>query len=143
MRDKNKMSNMRTLFWMASLILIVVIGGIVGCRYWGDISFLAGSTLATSIITFFGFLMLGAGVNKNDPLNDRNLRFAIASSVVITYLVVVGMCTFFVKMDKMPQITSVLLTSFTSMVGIVVAFYFGASAYSEIRIKNADKKETG
>jgi hypothetical protein len=136
-----KMSKTRTLFWMASLVFIVVITGFVGCRYRHDITFLAGSTVATSIITFFGFLILGAGADQGRPLNERNLRFAIAGSVVITYLVVVGMGIFFIKASEMPEIASSLLTSFTSIVGVVVAFYFGASAYTEMRTKDAEKKK--
>lgn len=135
------MSNIRILFWMAFLIFIVVIGGFVGCRYWGNIVFLAASTVTTSIITFFGFLILGVGIGQNGSLNERNLRFAITSSVVITYLVVVGMGIFFVTNNKIPEIASTLLTSFTSIVGVIVAFYFGASAYTEILTKNAEKKE--
>jgi len=48
---------------------------------------------------------------------------------------------FFVTNNKMPEIASTLLTNFTSIVGVIVAFYFGASAYTEIRTKNAEKKE--
>jgi hypothetical protein len=135
------MSNVRTIFLTASLIFIAVIGGFVGCRYWGNISFLAGSTVATSIISFFGFLIVGMESDQSKRLNERNLRFAIASSVVITYLVVVGMGIFFVNAGKMPEIANSLLTSFTSIVGIVVAFFFGASAYTEMRIKKVEKEQ--
>ena len=50
------------------------------------------------------------------------------------YLVLVGMVAYFANGDafgKLLPITETMLASFTATIGVVIAFYFGASAYIE------------
>ena len=95
---------------------------------------LAFCVIAAALITFFWFLSR----SKNDAasqLNDGVLRKAIAASIVVEYIVLVGTFAFWgdSTVAQLPPMTALLVPSFTSIVGIVIAFYFGASAYVEAR----------
>jgi hypothetical protein len=61
--------------------------------------------------------------------SDERLRSAIAASATLTYLVLVGTVGLFTTGGQIPPISQMLLTSFTATVGVIIAFYFGASAY--------------
>lgn len=96
-----------------------------------------GIAVLTSGIFVF-FLLLS---RPSSDSNETKLRSAIAGGVVVQYLVLVGTVAFFEQGPKqLPPITQTLITSFTSIVGIVIAFYFGSSAYVEARRKR--KKST-
>jgi uncharacterized membrane protein (DUF485 family) len=92
-----------------------------------DIS-LSLALVATAIITFFGFLWR----SEDPPGNEEDMRTAITVSIVTVYLVLIGLVAFLPEEPnqvQLPAITNTMLTSFTAIVGIVVPFYFGASAY--------------
>ena len=68
------------------------------------------------------------------------MRSATAGTVVIIYLVLISTFTFYFvgpQAGELLPITATLVTNFTTVVGIVVAFYFGVSGYVQTR-----KKET-
>ena len=72
------------------------------------------------------------------------MRFAIAGSIVIEYIVLVGIVGFFKEgPEELPIITQIILSNFTSVVGVVIAFYFGSSAYLQARQKQGKDGEDG
>jgi hypothetical protein len=85
---------------------------------------------AVAIVSFFGLYKLSLPSEETAQDREASLRFAIAGSIVIEYLVLVGIVAFFKQgPDELPPITNTLITSFTTIVGVVIAFYFGSSAY--------------
>lgn len=99
----------------------------------GHVSFLSLAVVAVAIITFFGVLALERTPGAHDAFCERALRRATTVSVLIVYLVTVGTVTFFRGRTEVPEVTGTFLASFTATVGIVVAFFFGSSAYLESR----------
>lgn len=86
----------------------------------------------TALIAFFGFLWLGIQQQSTKTLTDRSMRTALAAATVLSYLVLVGMGVWFPKTANETSTTGdALLTNFTTIVGVIVAFYFGSSAYIE------------
>jgi hypothetical protein len=73
----------------------------------------------------------------NDPgTADAALRSAIAIAVIVPYLVLVSIVAFFppaVEGDRLSAITQPLITSFTTVVSVVIGFYFGSSALVQIQ----------
>jgi hypothetical protein len=67
--------------------------------------------------------------------SPEHIRAKIAVSIVVEYMVMVGIVAFFHGWgnDPVPQVTQTLITNFTSIVGVVIAFFFGTSAYIERR----------
>jgi protein-S-isoprenylcysteine O-methyltransferase Ste14 len=62
--------------------------------------------------------------------NPSQVRAAIAISIVVEYLVLVGIVAFFAHgAEQLPAITQTLVTNFTTVVGVVIAFFFGSSVY--------------
>jgi hypothetical protein len=63
------------------------------------------------------------------------MRHAIAAAILATYIDIVGSVAFFKAVEKtdQPEITQTMLTSFTAIVGIVIPFYFGSSAYIRVQ----------
>lgn len=63
---------------------------------------------------------------------EASLRSAIAAAIVVQYLTLVSIVAFFGGSPdnaQLPAITQTLISSFTTIVGVVIAFYFGSSAY--------------
>jgi hypothetical protein len=70
-----------------------------------------------------------------------HIRATIAVSIVTEYMVLVGVVAFFHGWSDAttPAVTQTLVTNFTSIVGVVVAFFFGASAYVQTRDARSQK----
>ena len=99
----------------------------------GHLSFLSLAVAAVAVITFFGLLILERKPGAAGTLNEGAIRRAIAVAFVTVYLVLLGVVAFFQGDWKSPEVTTTLLGSFTATVGVVVAFFFGSSAYLEAR----------
>jgi hypothetical protein len=101
---------------------------------------------ATGVMAFFGLLAVFTET-KTETVSDATMRSAVAGALVIMYMVVVGFGIFTgVNYGGMSAMAQSLMTSFTSIVGIAVAFYFGSSAYVQgiqSRKKNIDEKSEG
>src|SRR5262245_46059125 len=102
-----------------SLLGIGVFGS-WGYRNPGWLSFALGSI---ALATFFWFLQ---DAKQPDVDRDQTMQRAIAGTVVLVYVLLITTYSFYVSSDPVPPITSMLLTSFTTTVGVIVAFYFGS-----------------
>ena len=124
------MFNKKRLFIVAALILIIVTLSIfLGYSLIGRKS-LSIMLIMVGVVTFFGFL------TGTESVDERSMRIAIAASVVMVYIVLLATVIFWVEIPddpktKLPDITQTMLTHFTTIMGVVMAFYFGASAYIE------------
>ena len=106
-----------------------------------DSVFLNITVICVALVTYFGFLMFGQARGGEWAINKGGMRTAITASVVTVYLVLVGLVAFLTKgPDELLPITATMLTSFTSIVGVVVAFYFGSSAYVQVQEKKLGRK---
>lgn len=93
--------------------------------------------VAVGLVTFYGFMALG---NRDNSLSKGDVRLAIVASTITTYLVLVGTVAFFRKESGLPEISSTVLNHFTTIVGVVIAFYFGTAAYEAV---HKGSKESG
>lgn len=115
-------------------ILALVAGALAIDQFYATKAGLAFCTVASAVIVFFHFI---SGPTPPDAAVESassadHLRKAIAGSIVVQYLVMVGLVAYFESAaEKLPAITQTLITNFTTIVGVVVAFYFGSSAYVE------------
>jgi hypothetical protein len=127
-----------------ALVLSTVVGGAVFLvQRWNSIAPLSASVPVVAIFTFVGLLMMTQTDGKHWQITESSLRAAIAGTVVITYLVVTGLVAFFTIYPKeMPPITQMMITNLTTIAGVVIASYFGASAYVQARSKDDDSKRT-
>jgi multisubunit Na+/H+ antiporter MnhC subunit len=135
----------KTIIVIAILVFLVISVGL-----WLAISkdipvFFVWSAISSGIITLFGFLWIGYDPEKKPAIDTSTMRTALTSSIVMVYLYIVCLTTFFRgwsdKLDPLPQ---AMVSNFTIIVGVVIAFYFTSSAYVQTRNKppatTTDKK---
>ena len=90
---------------------------------------LALTAILLGLVTFFGFMTLGHSLGAGWALNKGGMRTAITAAVVIVYFFVLALAIFIQSPDKIKPITESMLTSFTTITAVVIAFYFGSTAY--------------
>ncbi|MDI3567231.1 hypothetical protein [Bradyrhizobium sp. Arg816] len=124
-------------FVLPELIFVGI--AVFAARHYDNDGFLSLGVLGSGL---YGFTFFGC-VYAREASTEAALRAAIAAGIVTQYLVLVGLVSFFQGSDHaMAPITQTMLSNFTTVVGIVVAFYFGASAYLEARKHNPLAAET-
>jgi hypothetical protein len=96
----------------------------------GHLAFLSLAMGAIAIVTFLGSLRIGISTAGGTP-SEAWMQRAIVIAVVTVYLVLVSVVAFFRVGGELPPVVSTLLGSFTATVSVIVAFYFGSSAYVE------------
>ena len=132
---------MRVAVFLAAAITLLSAAGVFLAVYWDNNAPYIVVTVGTAATCFFGLLNLTQANQERWELSEASIRSAIAGTIVIVYLVVVGIVAFFVVgPTELPGITQTMVTNFTTVVGIVIAFYFGTSAYVQAQ---REKKESG
>lgn len=120
------------------ILAIVAVGLYIHTQNTNVRGTLVFSVSAAALITFFSFASSSRGSSADTPTNEGAFRRAVAASIVVEYILLVGTFAFW-KDDpndpssKLAETTKLLLTHFTTIVGVVIAFYFGASAYVEAK----------
>ena len=110
-------------------IMILVIG--LELRNYGSIN-LGWTIAAIGIITFFGMLSVSSYHKRNTPEHDKGtMRDALAASLICTYFVVLAF-SMFEKVNSGNTTVDSLLNSYSSVIMIMVGFYFGSKGAVEI-----------
>lgn len=120
-------------------LLVVIIGGALLVDTWRDSHApVAWAVASTAVITFFGSVLLMGGPKS---ITKEQMTNAIAAAFITTYLVLIGLVAFLSQRAPKatngstqaaattPEITDTLITNFTILMGLVMTFYFGTSAY--------------
>jgi hypothetical protein len=114
--------------------LIVIIGPVLEVLSWNfldsfrDLGYII-SLGSLAVFSFYGMWSYEREVRgRSDSIAIRD---GIATSVVLVYLVLLSWAIFFGG-DRIAPVAEAMLPSFTSLTGVVVAFYFGSIAATEI-----------
>ncbi len=98
-----------------------------------DVPLQAGVALI-AVVTFLGVWTIQRRRPQVDTTSE--MRDAIAAAVVVVYLVILSWSTFFPRITSssgtLNPLTSTLITNFTALTGIVIGFYFSATAATKI-----------
>lgn len=81
----------------------------------------------TAILTLFGSLALPGAQDENGNFREERIRFSIAISVLVVYLVYFCGAVWWYGGKK-----NEMVETLTNLVMVVVPFYFGASAAAQI-----------
>lgn len=142
-----KRAHMNRNYRVAALILAIVgatlvlvfVGG-----HGGSPAPLGFCTVAAGVITFFHFIADPSNKANEAHEKDMRLRAAIASAVIVQYLVMVGLAAYFINdIETLPALTETMISSFTAIVAVVVAFYFGSSAYIDVKRQGNRESDVG
>lgn len=135
---------------LAGLASILILVALLGSATWaffpkgegipnGD--FMVGVTaFSIGVITFFGVATLNSPKKYEQILGGEHLRTAIACSLVMSYLFIASFTTFVANATVVGEVTKTFVTSFSNVIGITIAFYFGASAAAQIFSKPKDDR---
>jgi len=122
----------KRLITMAVLIVVIASAGMLlwqfplGGYMLGAV--LGATVFAVAMTTFFGILILSESLGEKWSLTKGGFRTALAGAVVVTYLFLVSFYMFVPYTGQLSKMTELLLDSFTGLVGVTIAFYFGAEA---------------
>jgi hypothetical protein len=108
-----------------------------------DVGLIAGAG-GLAPLTFFGIWFYE--LRHGGLPNSEAMRDAIAGAFVILYLTTVAWSTFFNVFPKEEQntlapLTQTVLTNFSTLTGVVVAFYFGSQAITKGLEKGRRRKD--
>jgi hypothetical protein len=124
-----------TLLKLAGIIIAIAF---VGPLFWSyrlipESDFLVSMTaFSIGTITFFGIAELNRSPDERGVFREETLRTAIAGSLVITYLFIVCFTSFVKSADTAGIVTREFIQSFSQVISVTIAFYFGATAATQI-----------
>jgi hypothetical protein len=127
------------------LILIAIAGPVIwSFHLFSDSDFVVSATaFSIGVMTFFGITNLTRTSEDGRLFNDENLRTAIASSLVLTYLFVVCFTAFVKSSSEAGAVTKEFIQSFSQVISVTIAFYFGATAATQIFGKRKENEQDG
>ena len=128
----------RVNFPKAVVIGVIIIISNIVILYIGtvDAVSLLWSIGSIGTITFFGTLILANTLSRTRNLDKGEVQIALTSSVVLVYFVIVALVVCIdCHIGDSIEIDSIL-NSFTTIVGVLIAFYFGSRAIEVWKAKN-------
>ena len=120
----------RILAWVTLADLAAVVGGPVLAQVTDSDVAQQCAIGVVAVASFVGFLTFHmAGEDRQSA--DSVMRPTIAATFVLVFLALVSVTAFFTSETEevASPIASNLLSNFATLTGVVVAFYFGASAF--------------
>ncbi len=136
----NRNPLIKSLLIISAAIIIVVVAGILATRFFDHSSFLSLMLVLVALITFFGLLISPGAVDQNGTVHESRIRLAIASTLIMFYLVFFSKTVFFRDTNAISPLADKMLETLTTMLTIVLPFYFGASAVAGY-VKREGKEE--
>jgi uncharacterized membrane protein len=117
-----------------SLIAIAITGPLLWSFHpFPDSDFLVSLTaFSIGVVTFFGITEVNRSAEDSRVFREENLRTAIAGSLVITYLFIVCFTSFVRSAETAGIVTKEFIQSFSQVISVTIAFYFGATTASQI-----------
>ena len=129
------------------LILIALVGTALWSFYpaffpdlnrWNRDFVIGVTAFAIGVVTFFGITALNHPAKGQQVFKGERLRSAIACALVMSYLFMATFTTFVGNALQVGPVTKEFVESFSSIISVTIAFYFGASAATQIFGKEKD-----
>jgi hypothetical protein len=103
----------------------------VVCARHAELALVLTQILA-ALLTLFGTLALAGGQDETGSFREERIRFSIAISVLVLYLVFFGMAVFWDTGTNRAMVETL-----TNLMMVVIPFYFGASAVAQASSKKS------
>jgi hypothetical protein len=133
-REMARPSRAWVLLLVGLVDVLVICLGLISANYWfGSDAFTAAGICASALITLLGLVYYLITVKGDD--SAEAFRHSIAATFMLVYLVLVTIHAFpdqpasppSGESSSVPPITGTLLNNFTTLAGIIAAFYFGGT----------------
>jgi hypothetical protein len=94
---------------------------------------LAPVSWAVAVIGVGSFFWLLYLLPSEKDITKSSMRNAITGSFIVVHFVLLALFAFWHGgTDKIPPMTDRLISNFTTLMGVVIAFHFGTSAYEKV-----------
>jgi len=127
----------------------IAVGGLYIWRFILPIMYdtvLAMIAILLAFTTYFGFLSISQSMGQGINSDTGTMRTAIASGILVPYFFIISTAIFINRSGIMSDFMQSMINNFTTTIGVIVPFYFGASAYVQSRKYNenmgSDQKDT-
>jgi hypothetical protein len=135
--------------------VIIFIGGVILVIVWScftlskfypqeTLRIIAAMLVAVGLVSLFGFIALGVS-ETDQELSDADIRLAIVVSLITLYIALVGAVSTFSPTEsakELPEITTLMINHFTTIIGVAIAFYFGTEAYMAVHKKSSGESDS-
>lgn len=124
-----------TLLKLATILIVIAIAGPLfwSFRLVPESDFVVSVTaFAIGVATFFGITALNRSAADSKVFREETLRTAIAGALVVTYLFIVCFCSFVRSAETAGLVTREFIQSFSQVISVTIAFYFSATAATQI-----------
>jgi Ca2+/Na+ antiporter len=105
---------------------------------WGWVA-LSITLLLAMVITLFGLLALPGARTDEGTFREERVRFAIAATLLVVYFVLFCNAVLFGEGDK--SINTKMMDTLTTLMTIVLPFYFGTSGLVEWSKQRGERSE--
>jgi hypothetical protein len=131
-RGPVEVSGARGLGVIAVLDVLAVAIGLALEAWWETLAPVSVAVAAVGVITFFGLVILLGGFPEviGHPGRMRGVLTAAFTSV---FFVLLGLLAFF-QGGEASELGDHLVTSLTYLMGVIIAFYFGATTYERVKL---------
>ncbi|NPV63861.1 MAG: hypothetical protein HPY61_14765 [Methanotrichaceae archaeon] len=122
--------------------VIIAIGGLYIWRFFKPFdTILAMIAILLAFITYFGFMAISQSLGQGWASNIGSMRTAIASGMLIFYFFILSIAIFFSSAYKFSEFSQTMINNLTTTIGIIIPFYFGASAYVQAQASSSSKRK--
>lgn len=120
--------------------ILIAIAGLYMFKFLipGSGTILAMTAIAIAFITYFGFVAISQSQDKGWAANIGSMRTAIASGVLALYFFILPISIFLKQDVDMSSFGQTMVNNFTTTIGIIIPFYFGASVYAQVHSSDKD-----
>jgi protein-S-isoprenylcysteine O-methyltransferase Ste14 len=119
-------------------VALICGGLILANQIYGNDAFTAAGICASAVVTILGLVYYLTTVRGES--SAESFRHSIAATFVLVYLILVTISAFpdqsadtTDSSSSLPPITGTLLNNFTTLAGIIAAFYFGGTIVEKWR----------
>lgn len=138
-----QITHFRSRKWLNTLKMVLVLGVIdlivVPVLSALFIIPIAWIFISIGLITFFGVVVIVNYMSGTSPLDTGEIRKAVTVSFITVYFVFVPIVTFGSIRIPQDEPFKTIITNFTWIVGLIIAFYFGSRVIEEyVKSKNSD-----
>lgn len=125
--------------WKWVVALVFFIGSAIGGGLWWSqlhhsLWPVSWALVASAITTFFVLLY---APKPTGAITKSGMRNAITGTFIVMYFALLGLFVFFHSDNQPTQIASTLVSNFTFLMGVVIAFHFGTTTYEKVAQVNA------
>ena len=130
------------LIFLGIVDISIVIGGFIIWKYNQQLgSILAVTAIVLGLTTYFGFMAISQSQDKGWAANIGSMRTAITSAILTIYFFILSV-SILLQPEALGEFGKTMVNTFTTIVGIIIPFYFGASAYTQVHAPGKNKEDS-